>query len=67
MINLNFINNIIKAHIDGYKSDCNSNFLTEQEAQNKIEALEVLRDSVKDFIRESNKLTETNKNLGYHE
>lgn len=59
MINLNFINNIINSHITGYKSDCLSNFIDKDEERYKIEALEVLREAIKDFIKETNKLPET--------
>jgi hypothetical protein len=59
-MNIKFIFDIIKSHRDEYLNDYHDNILTDEEYSAKDDALRVLEDTLRDFIKQSNKLNESN-------
>lgn len=57
-MNLSWINDLINSHINMYYNLESKSDIGPVEFSNKIEALELFREDIKRFIKDSNQLTE---------
>lgn len=60
MVNIKFIFDILESHRKEYLNDFNDGILTDEEYYAKDDALRILSDTLRQFIKESNKQNASN-------